>query len=145
MKKAYLALFAALAVTTAIAAPVMAQPYGQPPSPGYHEPGRDLPGGPGRDQAGGPERDHAGGWDIDRRIDWTQERINRGRADGSLDRHEFRRAQSQLNRIRQDERRARWHEGGRLDDQARDMLLARLDHLHEEIHWMRDNGEHRPW
>ncbi len=128
MKKACLALLAGLAATTALAAPALAQPYGPPPpGPGFH--GRDRPGG----------------WAIDRRIDWTQDRINRGRADGSLDRHEFRRVQSQLNGVRHQFQRARWRSGGRLDDRAREMLAARLDRLNDEIRWLRHNDERRPW
>ena len=127
MKKACLTLAALLAAGAACGSPAQAQPYGPPPGPGYH----------------GAER--PGGWDIERRIGWTQERINRGRDDGSLDRREFRRVQGQLNHIRYDYRRARWHGGGRLDDRARDMLTARLDRVNDEIHWLRHNDERRPW
>ncbi len=128
MKKACLAVIAALAATTALTAPALAQPYGPPPpGPGFQ----------------GPDR--PGGWAIDRRIDWIQDRINRGRADGSLDRREFRRVQSQLNGVRHQFERARWRSGGRLNDRARDMLSARLDRLNDEIRWLRHNDERRPW
>jgi hypothetical protein len=130
MKKASLTLIAALAAAAAVAAPAFAQPYGPPPPPR---------------PSYGPPPPVPGGWDIDRRIQWTQDRINHGAADGSLDRHEFRRVQGQLNGIRHDEQRARWHNGGRLDDRARDILSDRLNHLNDEIHWLRDNGPRRPW
>ena len=134
MKKACLTLFAGLAATAALTAPALAQPYGPPPPP---------PGAYGHGPGPGPMQ--PGGWGIDRRIDWMQDRINRGRSDGSLDRREFRRVQGQLNHIKNDFRRARWHNGGRLDDRARDMLQGRLDRLNSEIHWLRDNGDRRPW
>ncbi|QUD89215.1 hypothetical protein [Phenylobacterium montanum] len=127
MKRACLPLIAALAATTAMTAPALAQPYGPPAPPGY----------------GAAERHE--GWEIDRRIDWTQDRIDRGRADGSLDRHEFRRVQGQLNRIRHDFERARYRSGGRLDGRARASLAGRLDRLNDEIHWLRHNDERRPW
>lgn len=145
MKTSHLILLATAAA--AIALPSLAQPYGAqgygppPPPPGY---------GPDTRHDHDHDGDHAlgqrpGGWDIDRRIDWTQDRINRGRADGSLDRREFRRVQSQLNRIRHEFQRARYRDGGRLNDRARDVLGDRLNRLNDEIHWLRDNGEHRPW
>ena len=134
MKKACLTLIAALAATTAFTAPVLAQPYGPPPAPGAYDRDHDHRG-----------PDQPGGWAIDRRIDWLQDRINHGRADGSLDRREFHRVQFQLNDIKHDFRRAMHRGEGRLDDRARDMLGDRLNHLNDEIHWLRDNGEHRPW
>ena len=143
MKTSHLILLATAAA--AIALPSLAQPYGAqgygppPPPPGY---GPDRPHDHDRDHAFG---ERPGGWDIDRRIEWTQDRISRGRADGSLDRREFRRVQSQLNRIRHDFQRARYRNGGHLDDRARDGLGDRLNRLNDEIHWLRDNGEHRPW
>ncbi len=148
MKRASMTLFAALAAASALAAPVLAQPYGTqpygppPPAQGGYDQDHDR-----RDH----DHDHEhgpmqpGGWDIDRRIDWMQQRIMRGRSDGSLDRREYRHAQRQLDSIKNDYRRARWHGGGRLDDRARDMLQERLDRLNGEIHWLRDNGDRRPW
>lgn len=119
-------LFTGLAALTLMgAAPALAQPMG-PPHPGY---------GPGP----------ASGWDLDRRIDWMQQRINRGRDDGSLDRREAWRVQQELNRVRRDEDRMRGMHGGRLWDRDRMMLQARLDRLNDQIHWMRHNDERRPW
>ena len=117
---------AALAVLSAV--PAVAQPYRPPP------PGAEAPGMP-------PQ----GGWDIDRRINWMQERIERGRSDGSLDRHEARRVQMGLDRIRDDATRLRDRHGGRLWDRDRDMLQGRLDHLNDQIRWLRHNDERRPW
>jgi hypothetical protein len=87
------------------------------------------------------------GWDRDafwrgapagprERIDFVQRRIDRGIADGSLDRREARRAQYQLSSIRADAQRMR----GRMTPEGRDMLLRRLDDLSRQVRWMRDNG-----
>lgn len=86
-----------------------------------------------------------GGWSLDQREDWLQQRIDHGLADGSLDRHEAFRAQSELRRIRFQEQRLRTMHGGRLWDRDRLMLQQRLDNLSQTIHWLRDNGERRPW
>jgi len=86
-----------------------------------------------------------GGWDLDRRIDWMQQRIDRGRADGSLDRREADRVQHELDRIRHDDHEWRERNGGWLNDGQRQALQDRLDRLNDQMHWMRDNGERRPW
>jgi hypothetical protein len=61
---------------------------------------------------------------LQQRIDWLQQRIERGRADGSLTRQEARRAQLELNDLRR---------------QA-DILDQRLDNLSRTIRWSRNNG-----
>jgi hypothetical protein len=129
-------LGAALAVSLiAAAAPAFAQ-YGAPSG----DP-RDWPDRAQRGDWRGPR----GGWDLDRRIDWMQERIDHGRADGSLDFREADRVQDELRRIRDHERRERDDNGGRLDRRARDQLDARLDRLNDQIRWLRHNDERRPW
>ncbi len=86
-----------------------------------------------------------GGWDLGRRESWLQERIDRGMADGSLNRVEARRVQRQLNRIRMEERRMRYRTGGRPDPDQRDRLQAQLDELSDHIRWARHNDVRRPW
>jgi hypothetical protein len=61
---------------------------------------------------------------LQQRIAWLQDRINRGMADGSLDRREARRAQLELNDLRR---------------QA-DGLDQRLDNLSRTIRWSRADG-----
>ena len=61
---------------------------------------------------------------LQQRIDWLQQRIQRGRADGSLDRQEARRAQVQLDALRRDA----------------DVLQQRLDDLSRTIRWSRNNS-----
>ena len=149
MKKTALGFLTLVSVAAAIGGPALAQSYGPPSGPGpgpgaYHQDGdRDHRDGD-RFERGG-DRDHGGGWDIDRKIQWTQARITRGRDNGSLDRREFFRAQTELNRIRRGEAMARRYHDGRLDDRARFDLSARLDRLNGQIHWMRQNDERRPW
>jgi hypothetical protein len=89
----------------------------------------------------------AGGWDREtfwrgapegprERIDFLQRRIDRGIADGSLDRREGRRAQAELGNIRRDVMRMR----GRMTPQSRDMVQRRLDDLSQRIRWARRDG-----
>ena len=132
MKLSTLAMLAASGVIAA-ATPVMAQPYG-----GYHDRGDHYDRDRGRDE--GPRA-----WDLGRRLDWMQRRIDRGRQDGSLDRREAYRVQSSLDEISRDMRRMERRNGGRLDGRQRDMLDDRLNRLNDQIHWLRQNDERRPW
>lgn len=72
---------------------------------------------------------------IRERIDFLQRRIDRGIADGSLDRREARRSQYQLNLIRSDVRRMR----GQMTPWRRDQIQARLDNLSRQLRWRRQN------
>src|ERR1700761_4527524 len=63
------------------------------------------------------------------RIQFLQDRINRGIADGSLDRREAMSVNRDLDRIRQMDRRMHYDNGGRLNPQDRAMLQGRLDDL----------------
>ena len=126
MRRTVLAAIVVSALAAA-AAPVLAQPYG-------------------------PDRDHRefrpdapGGWDINRRLDWMEQRLNRGRDDGSLDRREFERAWRDLQSIRSQERDMLRRGYGHLDGRDRDVLLERLDRLNDSVRWMRRNDERRPW
>lgn len=117
MKMTKLVLLAAVAA--AITGPATAQPY----------------------RADHPAAVSFGGNGVDQNVHALQDRIDRGRADGSLDRREFMRVQNELNAIRSDERRMRAHNGGRLDDRGRDRLDARLQRLSAQIHWQRHNDK----
>lgn len=64
---------------------------------------------------------------LSQRIDWLQQRIDRGMSDGSLDRQEARRAQFQLNDLR---------------NQAAN-LQRRLDDLSRNLRWSRQSGGDR--
>lgn len=132
-----IAVFTALALVGAIVAgsPALSQPD-------RPQPDRDH----GYGHFGPGWEDHGTqGWDLQRRLDWMQERITRGRDDGSLSWREARRAQARLDDIRQDMRRMRYRSGGWLRPEDRDALQARLDRLNDQIRWMRHNDEARPW
>lgn len=73
------------------------------------------------------------------RIQFLQDRINRGVADGSLDRRQAWRANRELNNIRQWIHRMRW-QGERLSPDQRMRVQARLDDISRQIHWMRRKG-----
>jgi len=69
--------------------------------------------------------------DVDSRIARIDERIDRGRADGSLSRYEARRAAMALNDIKRDERRRMRY--GRLSDRDEAILQRRLDNLSAQV------------
>ncbi|HEY8003907.1 MAG TPA: glycine zipper 2TM domain-containing protein [Phenylobacterium sp.] len=70
--------------------------------------------------------------DIDSRIARIDERIQRGRDDGSLSRYEARDASTALADIRREEQDRR--SDGRLSDRDEAMLQARLDRLSDQVH-----------
>ena len=86
-----------------------------------------------------------GGWDLARRESWLQDRIDRGRADGSLAPMEARRAQRQLAGVRRQERHLRRMDGGVLRPSDVTTLQARLDNVADHIRWLRHNDVRRPW
>ena len=137
MKMLIVAAMAASAIT-AIAVPAMAQPYGPPPPQGdWHDHDRDHGRGPG---PVAPETVN-----IDQRMNWIQTRINTGRQDGSLNRHEFYSVQRRLNDIKRDVVRERYQDGGQLSGPDRQRLEGRLDQLNDSIRWARHNDNQRPW
>jgi hypothetical protein len=73
------------------------------------------------------------------RIQFLQDRISRGVADGSLDRREAWRANRELNGVRQWIRRMHW-QGERLTPDQRARVQARLDQISQQIRWARHNG-----
>ena len=89
----------------------------------------------------------SGNWDRDafwrgapadprQRIQFLQRRIERGAADGSLDRREARNAQVELNEIRRQANRRGWSPA------RADMIQQRLDALSQRIRWERRNGNY---
>ncbi len=75
-------------------------------------------------------------WD---RIDFMQERIDRGRADGSLNDHESIRAQADLHQIRDLTAQMRDRDGGSLNATDETYVQGRLDNLGRQIRWDRHN------
>lgn len=84
-------------------------------------------------------------WSLDQREDWLQQRISRGRADGSLNRREAVRAERSLNDIRSMQARLTLRGHGRLNPTDRLYIEQRLDRLRDTIHGMRDSGDNAPW
>lgn len=79
---------------------------------------------------------HVNTMDVDARIDRIQDRIRRGREDGSLSRRDASDAQRMLNDIRRQENDLRGD--GRLSDRDTSMLQARLDRLSDRVRIDRD-------
>jgi hypothetical protein len=138
--KSYLAL-AALAATIGLAAPALAQ------SDRWDSQGQNPNGWNGdRDNDRGDYRgDHNNHWDgaptdAWRRITFLQQRIDRGRADGSLTRREAWRSTSQLNEVRRQASAMRQRSRGQLRPQDAAWLQMRLDTISREIRWARANG-----
>ena len=108
--------------------------------------GYPPPAPPGDWHHGGP-----GGWDRDAfwrgapdnpydRIGFLQDRVNRGIADGSLDRREARRVNGELNGVRRWIHDMHWEDGGRLTTDQRARVQERLDRISGQIRWLRHNG-----
>jgi hypothetical protein len=114
----------AVVAASALSGFAAAQPYGPPRPPGAYGPAA---------------------WDIDQRIHWIQDRIVRGRDDGSLDGREFVRVQHELDSIKNEDRDDRYRNGGRLDEPTRHSLEERLNRLNDQIHWIHVRNEARPW
>jgi hypothetical protein len=74
------------------------------------------------------------------RIEFLQDRINRGKQDGSLDPHEADRAQRELDGVRGWVRRSHYDNGGPLTAEQRDRIQGRLDAISRQIRWMRHDG-----
>jgi len=105
-----------------------------------------------RDPSGYDRTDDRGSWNSGefwrgapesprQRIDWLQQRIQRGAADGSLDRREAYQLQRELNDIRRTTMRFRARSGGEWLPSDREMIQRRLDDLSRRIRWRRQNGE----
>ncbi len=86
-----------------------------------------------------------GGWSLAQRETWLQQRIERGRADGSLDRREAFRAQRSLNDIKTLQAQLTRRDHGRLNETDRLYIEQRLETLRNNLHWMRENRETAPW
>ncbi len=125
MKKS---LFAAAAmsialVTTAATAQI-------PPPPGWH---------------GGIVWDREAFWRAApanpfERIQFLQDRVDHGLANGSLDPHEAARVTGELHAVRGWIRDKHWEDGGRLTPEQGAHLQERLDQISRQIHWLQRTG-----
>lgn len=74
------------------------------------------------------------------RIQFLQDRVNHGVADGSLDRREAGRVNHELNGVRQWIHHMHWEDAGHLTPGQRGQIQGRLDGISRQIRWMRHNG-----
>jgi hypothetical protein len=86
-----------------------------------------------------------GDWTLRQREDWLHDRLEKSRADGSLDRSEYERARDELSDLRHEEDRMRDEGQGQLTDNQTAALEGRLDAMAARIHWANMNAYTRPW
>jgi hypothetical protein len=86
-----------------------------------------------------------GDWTLREREDWLSDRLDKSRADGSLDRSEFENARRQLADLKHEEGHMRDEAHGQLTDNQTADLEQRLDAMAEKIHWANANTYTRPW
>lgn len=115
-------IITAVVASVIVATPAMAQ-WAHPPHQGWN---------PNAFWRGAPENPYD-------RIQFLQDRINRGVADGSLSRQQAWRANRELNGVRMWMRRMHFQNGGQLTPDQRAMVQARLDSVSRQIRWMRHN------
>ncbi len=86
-----------------------------------------------------------GDWTLKQREDWLSTRLNNANDDGSLDHHEYERVKQELRDIHAQEDALRDNHDGQLTDNETADLESRLDHVSDQIHWLRDENIQRPW
>jgi hypothetical protein len=79
---------------------------------------------------------------VDQRINFLIDRVNQGRADGSLTRRESRRVMDRIVEVRREVNRMR-RSGGQISPRERDYLQGRLDDISRQIYWQRTNYSRR--
>jgi len=109
-------------------APVQASPYAyREYGPSYgaqYDPNRFWQGAPNA-----PEQ----------RINFLIDRVNQGRADGSLTRGESRRVMARINQVQREISRLRRQDRGRLSGRNQNYVQTRLDEISRQISWQRTN------
>jgi hypothetical protein len=78
--------------------------------------------------------------DIYARMDFLRRRIDRGIAEGSIDRREARKSLYELDRLRRGANNMRYRHRGRLTPDDINFIQGRLDQLSQQIRWQRRNG-----
>jgi hypothetical protein len=126
------------AVGGAVAGNAIAGANNQPCPAGYvyqGPPGPPPGPGPGRRDFwyGAPNGVHE-------RIDFMADRINRAASNGWISPRETRDANRELQRIRTEDRRLRYQDGGQLRPVDRDYLQGLLNNLSQRLHWAEHYG-----
>ncbi len=159
-------LAAALLATSALAAaaPALAQPYGPPPGGGYDHHDGDRGDDHHDGDRGYDHHDGDRGGDHDRgpgygggdfwaaaphspreRVEWLSSRIDRGLADGSLDRHQAYRARHELTSVRAVGRQLYYRDHGQLNGADNAYLQQRLDRVRDMLHFVEHRNEQRAY
>jgi hypothetical protein len=86
-----------------------------------------------------------GDWTLRERERWLNDRIDKSRDDGALDRVEYDRAKHSLDDLRRAEDEMRDHQQGQLTDNQTAELESRLDSMASEIHWAHQQAFAKPW
>lgn len=76
---------------------------------------------------------------VRERIDFMQDRVTRAVRGGWLSPREQRDITGEMRRIRQEDRRLEYQDGGRLRREDRDYLQSLLDNLSQRLHWAEHN------
>ena len=87
----------------------------------------------------------SGNWTLKQRENWLDNRLDKARDDGSIDRHEYDRVREELSSIKDDEDQFRGAHDGQLTDNENNTLEARLDSVADQIHWLHESSFQKPW
>jgi len=77
---------------------------------------------------------------VHERIDFMQDRVDRAIRGGWLSPREVGDIRGEMRRIRQEDRRLEYQDGGRLRREDRDYLESLLDNLSQRLHWAEHGG-----
>ncbi len=86
-----------------------------------------------------------GDWTLRQREDWLNDRLDKSRANGTLDREQFDMAKHEMADLRREETMLRDHAHGQLTDNQTADLEERLDTMAAKIHWANEAAYTRPW
>jgi hypothetical protein len=86
-----------------------------------------------------------GNWTLRQREDWLNDKLEKSRGDGSLDRAQFDRAHRDLTDLRREEGNLRDAAHGELTDNQTAELEARLDTMAAKIKWANAAAYAQPW
>jgi hypothetical protein len=86
-----------------------------------------------------------GDWTLRQREDWLNDRLEKSRNDGTLERGESDRARRDMSDLRHEEDRLRASAHGQLTDNQTADLEARLDTMAAKIKWANAAAYAQPW
>jgi hypothetical protein len=86
-----------------------------------------------------------GDWTLRQRENWLNDRLDKSRDDGAIDRASYDQAKLDMGDLRQQEDAMRDAAHGQLTDNQNADLEARLDTMAAKIHWANMATYARPW